>query len=224
MVPAAGQICAGFAELRGRPFRLAASAASYSYATALEVSAASGRSAFAALAVGRTHDDELDATTTDLRLEGGLDVAVAERQVFVCPSVAVSVEFGPNEFLTLRTDYRRFTIAASLGLAGVAARSTRLGVIVASRVRTARVTVTRNHRITEPFVESGSDLYWLFELDVGFVIVDQVTIRPSLSVPFGLIPPGESGAWVVPFGREEGELGLGISIGVSFGRRRGVGE
>jgi hypothetical protein len=215
------QVCAGFPSLRDTRFRVAASAASYTYATALGVSLTAGRKVFGTLGAGVTHDGELHASTYDLSLEGGADIAFGpERRVFLCPVAALSVSLGPHDFLLQPEDYRYVSGTLGLGLAAVAVRGHRLTVLPAGGLRAVRLRATRTYTSPEETIGwTESDTYLLFTLGVGLVFNEVLTIRPGVTVPFDFVPPGAPYPFAVPFGREEREVSLGISVGINFGRR-----
>jgi len=214
-------VCAGFPSLRDTRFRVAASAASYTYATALGVSLTAGRKVFGTLGAGVTHDGELHASTYDLSLEGGADIAFGpERRVFLCPVAALSVSLGPHDFLLQPEDYRYVSGTLGLGLAAVAVRGHRLTVLPAGGLRAVRLRATRTYTSPEETIGwTESDTYLLFTLGVGLVFNEVLTIRPGVTVPFDFVPPGAPYPFAVPFGREEREVSLGISVGINFGRR-----
>jgi hypothetical protein len=215
------QVCAGFPSLRDTRFRVAASAASYTYATALGVSLTAGKKVFGTLGAGVTRDGELHATTYDLSLEGGTDIAIgAERRLFLCPVAALSVSLGPYDFLLRPEDYRSVSATLGLGLAAVAVRTHRLTVLPAASLRAVRLRATRTYTSPEETIGwTESDTYVLFSLGVGLVFNEVLTIRPGVTVPFDLVPPGAPYPIAVPFGREEREVSLGISVGINLGRR-----
>lgn len=206
-------------------FRVAASAASHTYATALGLSFTSGKDVFGTVGIGRTRDGELDASSFDLSLAGGADIAAGrERRVFLCPLAAFSVSFGPYDFLLSQVDYFTFEGALGVGAAAVAVRSHRLTVLPAGGLRVARetVTYTPSARAREDGAmgrSRQSDIYGLLELGVGLVVNEVLTIRPGVTVPFDFVAPGATYPFAVPFGQEEREVSLGISVGVNFGRR-----
>ena len=221
--PLPAQACTAFPSLRDRPVRIAGSAVTHRYATALGFSVAAGKDVFATLAAGRTRDGELDATTLDIGLEGGADIPLGSaRRDYFCPLAALSLALGPNEFLLADENRRSIEAALGLGLAWIPVKARRLAVILAGGFRVARITVTHipgaaSRAYTES--RSRSDVYWLFSLGAGFVLGDVLTIRPGVTVPFGLAERALSDLDVTPFGREEQELSLGLAVGVSFGRR-----
>lgn len=137
---------------------------------------------------------------------------IASAVCSLCPLGALSVSLGPNDPL-LSAVSRRTEVSLGLGVAAVTIRSHRLSVNLAGSLRVNRLTAKAGNR-------SASDTYWLTTAGVGFVINGSLTIRPNMSVPFGFVPPGAATYFAVPFGREDGEVSLGISVGINLGRRR----
>jgi hypothetical protein len=216
-------VCAGFSSLRDAHVRVAAGAASYTYATALGVSVTAGRSIYATIGAGRTRDAELDASTYPLSLELGADISGGPRRVFVCPVAGVAVSLGPYNYLLSQQNYRYVDRFVGLGLAAVAVQTRGLMILLSGQLRAARITATYWYTGDQAATSSGwsaSDDYWLASLGVGIVLGGRVTIRPGVTIPFGLVPPGAPTWFAVPFGREKNEVSLGIAVGFSFGGRR----
>jgi hypothetical protein len=200
---------------------------SHRYARTVGASIAAGRSAYGALSLARTKDDELDAWTVDFGLDGGVDVPLGpSRRDFFCPLAGASVSLGPNGFLLRDENYRYVEGALGVGLASVLLRGRPVSLVVAGGVRAVHLTATMSPgsslRADNVSGWSRSDVYGLVTLAAGIVLLERVTIRPVLSVPFGFPKPepGSPIGFVVPFGREDGELSLGIGVGVSFGQPR----
>jgi len=221
------QLCTGFPSLRETRFRAAASAASYSFADALGASFAVGGRAFVVLGAGRTRDAELDASTVDLTIAAGADVWIdAGHRVLLCPMAGAKLSLGPNDFLLSGRNFDYSEPQLGLGLTAVAARTRRLTVLPAIGVRAARLTLTKKRpdaTSPEQRRRSGTDVYWLFSLALGLTLDEVWTIRPGVTVPFGLVDPSSPDRehrFVIPFGRREGELSLDIAIGFSLRRRR----
>ncbi len=220
------QECAGLPSRRDASVLLSGSLQSYSYGTRLAASATLGRTVFGTVGAGRTRDRDLDASTIDIGLEAGADIADRERRLFLCPIAAVSVSLGPRDFLLTQTDYRYVNRAVGLGAGALAVKTARLAGFVSGGVRAARLTVralpSAEKRATGSLGRSQSDNYWLLTFGVGFVLDERVAIRPDLSVPLGL--SNAPSALAVPFGRQNGELGFGVAIGIVLGgTRRGRG-
>lgn len=210
--PLRAQVCSGFASLRERHFRVAVGVASYTSATAIEGSFTAGKAVYATVGSGTTRNGTLDASTFDLRGEVGADVALGPaHRVFVCPAASYSLSHGPDDFLLTGENYRYTGPSVGLGLAAVAVRTRRLEVLVAGGWRTTRLTTARSGWPTV------TDDYELWTLEAGLVLDGRITVRPSLSIPKGFVPAGRRDDYAVPFGREDGEISLGISIGISLG-------
>lgn len=221
------QLCTGFPSLRETRFRAAASAASYSYADALGASFAVGGRAFVVLGAGRTRDAELDASTVDLAIAAGADVWIdAGHRLLLCPVAGAKLSLGPNDFLLSQRDFVYSEPQLGLGLTAVAARTRRLTVIPAIGLRAARLTLTKKRpdaTSADQRRRSGTDVYWLFSLALGLTLDGALTIRPGVTVPFGLADPSSPDReqrFVIPFGRKEGELSLDLAIGFSLRKRR----
>jgi hypothetical protein len=210
--PLGAQVCSGLASLRERHFQLAAEVASYTSATAIEGSFTAGKAMYATIASGTTRNDMLDASTFDLRGEVGADVALGPaHRVFVCPVASYALSHGPDDFLLTGENYRYTGPSVGLGLAAVAVRTRHLEVFVAGGWRAVQLTTARSGW---PNVTND---YQLWTLEAGLVVDGRFTVRPSLSIPTGFEPVGTRNDYAVPFGREDGEISLGISIGISFG-------
>jgi hypothetical protein len=214
------QVCAGYPRLEETRFRVAGSAASYTYATALAASFTTGRQLYGTISAGRTRDGEQYASTYDLGIEAGHDRSLgAGRRVFICPTAGVSLSFGPNGYQLFATNFRRIDGALGLGIGLVAYRSARFSFLPSGGLMARRLRLTAVFpREGEDPPRSFSDNYGLWHLGLGLVLNDRLTIRPGLTMPFGLTEPG-SYDLVAPFGREERELSLGISVGINLGRR-----
>jgi hypothetical protein len=184
-----------------------------------------GDDIYSELALGRTRDEVLDAETYDTRLTIGADVPVsAARRVFICPSITAAVSLGPYNFLLDEGDYRYVEGGMGLGLAALAVRIGHLLIAPYGAARIVRLTAMRipspaERRANVPFL-IHTDVYWLLNAGVGLTVGDALTVRPEITVPLGLIPPGAMSSYAVPFGREEGEISFDISVGISFGSRR----
>lgn len=222
VAPVAAQVCAGLPSLRERPFRVTASAASYTHAAALGVSLTAGRAIYGTLGFGRTRDPELDASTYPLSFEIGADIPFGASGVFLCPVASVAASFGPYDFELMQEDFRYMDRAVGLGLAAVAIRARRITVFAAGGVRAARITGTywpTGYKAADGVQgRSQTGNYWLASLSVGFEIDQIVTVRPGVTVPFEVTHPDD--AWFAsPFGREADEISLGVAISIGLGRR-----
>lgn len=216
------QACDGYAPLRERHVLVAASAAAYTYARSLAGSVTAGSVLYASAGGGWTHDAELDASTADIRAAVGADLAVGPaRRVFLCPAASASLSLGPYDFLAAQQDYRYVDRAIRMGLAAVPIRTRHLALIAFGGLSLSQLTVTYwatgVSRVMGVQGGGGTGTYWLASGGIGLMLDDVITLRPTITVPFGLRPATVNDV-VVPFGRANNKASFGISVGVSFGR------
>ncbi len=219
------QACDGIAPGDDRPFRVTANVQSYTYATAVGLHLTAAGRVHGTLAFGTTRDAELDARTLDLALEGGTRLRFGPGgRLHACPNLAVSLALGPSDFLLSETDLRYFGTGIGLGVAAIAFRSRRITVVPTAGVRAARVWVTLDPSSAERAAGvvgwTRSDAYWILAGNVTFVWNHRLSLRPTVSVPLGLVDSRSPFALVVPFGREDHEVSLGVALGYSIGRPR----
>lgn len=217
--PLHGQVCAGFAPLDETRYRVAVSAASYAYATAMRASVTVGGTPYASLGIGRTRDAELDAVSVDAGLEAGLDLTAQNGTFYLCPVAAFTASFGPDDFLFRPDDYTYTEGAAGFGLAVVPLRAGRVTVLAGADARLAHLTVRRVHRSTEVIRWKYTNTYTLWSVGAGVVLDDVLTFRTFVTMPSRFPPPSTLEGMAVPFGREEGEVSFGAAVGLNFGRR-----
>lgn len=213
------QVCAGFAALDDTRFRLSTGTAVYRYANAHSISVATGRAAWLGARFSIVDDNDLDATAYAGALEVGADVVREERSYLICPLAGASYSIVPIGTLMLGDGLGLEHISAEAGF-GLAGAGTRLA---GGRVHPlASFRITRiwwrlmERRIGETRSRRGDDMHFVAGAGMGFVIGDRLTVRPGVAVPFGMSPSGYA---AVPFGRENNEIALDLSIGFNFGRR-----
>ncbi len=221
--PLPAQICAGFPSLRDARFGVGVNAASYTYATALGVFVTAGRDWYATLGVGRTRDAEMDASTYPISLEGGRDVEWGSRRFFFCPIAALAVSLGPYNYALEQRDFRFVDAAAGLGAAAVAVQTPRLSLILTAGVRVVHATARGWYGGDSPYNAgswTGTNDYGLATAGVGITLDRILTIRPTVTVPFGQRSQQPIDWIALPFGRDRGEISFGIAIGIAAGRLR----
>ena len=222
---ARAQVCTGFGSLSGSRYRVDVSAANYTYATAVRASVTAGRNLFATVGIGSTRDAELHASTYDLSAQAGYDVPMGREPIAFCPLMTLSYSLGPYDFMLDEGHFTYLDAGVGLGLAVVAVRTARLTVIPAVDVRYSRLALRRipsaRQQVTEGSGFLLTDWYGVTSASLGIVVSGAVVVRPGVTVPLGLVPIRHQSwdDWVVPFGREEGEISLNLSVGISFGRR-----
>jgi len=220
--PLISQTCAGSPSFSETRFRAAASFASYAYATALGASFSTGGKLYATFSGGTSYDREQDARTYDLSLTGGADITDNSARIYFCPLALLSISLGPYDYLLSQTDYRYIDVAVGVGVA-VPIRSSRFSMIPGMGGRVARIRVSRIPSEAER--QQGvpqwtqSDTYWHFSAGLGFVFKQTLTIKPEFTLVTGLVPPGEPNTFAAPFGRDENDLSVGVTVAFNFGRR-----
>ena len=222
--PLRSQACAGFPSLRETHVNVAAHAASYTYATALGASVASGGTAFGVLGVGRTRDDELDASTLDLSFDAGADLTLGPRRGdAICPMVGVVVSLGPSDFLLQPDEYRRVAVTLGFDAAAVVLRSRGSAVFLTWGVRVVRLSAKVSHPGDYGYSRTGHDIYEVVGLGASVTLRDALTVRAEIGMPLGLSAPDlAAGVVAAPFGRTSQEIAAALSVGVGLGRRRAV--
>jgi len=222
---ARAQTCTGFGSLLGSKYRVDLSAARYTYATAVRASVTTGRSLFATLGVGATRDGELDASTYDLSAQVGYDVPMGEEPITFCPELSVSYSLGPYDFMLNDGHFTYLDAGVGLSLAGIAVRTGRVTVIPAVGAHYSRLALKRvvSAEQRENSVQGWvkTDWYGVLSAGVGVVIDDHLVLRPGVTVPLGFVPVRHESYddWIVPFGREDGEVSLNLTVGIRIGRR-----
>jgi hypothetical protein len=219
-LPAAShaQACRGLGYLEGNRFHVAAAAASYTYADAVGASLTAGGPFFGTLAIARAHDRELHASVLDVGVEAGYDLPVgAARRWFVCPAAGIVRSDGPKRYL-FETDMRRWDVGLCLDTGWVLLRSGALTLVPTAGVRVQYIT---NRYRAGGLQATEADTYQRFDLALGIGVREVLTVRPGISVPVNLSDPASLANFAAPFGREEGEIGLEITVGVRVGPRSG---
>lgn len=215
--PARAQGCAGYPGTDLALVRVAASAASYTYASAVGVSVTAGRVVYGTLSYRRIRDPELDATSRERVVELGVDLKVLGR-AYVCPLFAFSDADGPGNLALTGTNFRFATQEYGLG-AGMPIRlSARWSVSASAEYRSILLTSTRSNPSTL-ITRRSQDVYQLWSGGVAVTFDGQLTLRVGASTPVGftLVADGPQ-ELSSAFGREERELSWNFALGWSFFR------
>lgn len=213
------QVCAGFAALDDTRFRVSTGTAVYRYANAHSVSVAAGRTAWLGARFTLVDDDDLDATAYVGALEVGADVGREGRGYLICPLAGASYSIVPVGTLMLFDGMGMEHISAEAGI-GLAGNGTRLAGMRVHPVASLRITRVwwrlMERRIGETYTRRTDYLHYIAGAGIGFVIGDRLTVRPGVTVPFGKVVTD----MILPFGRENNEIALELSVGFNFGSRR----
>jgi len=184
---AAAQRCQGFASLQTRPIQLFAGglfgAESRWFGTGLAVG---GGGAFGELKVGGTDIDPWGGVSS-FTLGGGAGYQVPLNEggtTQLCPTAEVQFARGPNDINGTGIDYRETDV--SVGVA--------VGVVTTGPARKVEIVPTGSITFTNASSNftgaaaplSGSQVFGVLGLGVGFVFGREVSVTPSVSHGFGV--------------------------------------
>ncbi|MGQ0537984.1 MAG: hypothetical protein ACT4R6_03480 [Gemmatimonadaceae bacterium] len=207
---ASAQYCAGAASFAAGPVRLGAGLAfsddAKFYAAHLAVGAPQG--AFASASIGTVDLDEIDEGSTVFGVNGGYAIRLEQtKPVEFCPVVGFAYASGPDfddEFISLETSARWFGIGGAIG--GVVGRTASVDLVpFAEAVYTSAKVTVKLRADGESATESETEDFVNVTGGLGFVVNRVVTIRPTISYPFGI---------------DDADPTFGISFAVNLGAAR----
>lgn len=198
------QTCLGNPSFANGHLQLAADVSTNKDATAFGVGVGGGsESLFGAAQVGGVTYDAFDGSTLLVGGSLGYQVPVSSTgSAMICPVLSGAYGFGPNDVDGLGTDLQTRALNFGLSLGFNALRAERLRVVPA---------------ISAGFVYAASvfdgvggsstldDTYGVAGITLGLVLNDQLAIRPTVSLPFGL---------------DGAEPSYGIGFTLNYGGRR----
>jgi hypothetical protein len=221
---ASAQTCQGLPPLEFGRFNIGAAAAAYTYATALTGSITAGGRLHGTVTGGRVRDAEMLVSAHDVGGRLGYDLGLeADRRILLCPTLALTRTYGPSDYALTARYFERRDAEFGVGAAAVALQTDRLRIVPYAGVSVHALRVSRS-RAGSGDIPASTKLTWntkyrTVRAGVGVILNDRYTLRPALNVPFGLAAVGQQGEMAVPFGREERELSLSVTVGVALGRR-----
>jgi hypothetical protein len=198
------QTCLGNPSFANGHLQLTADVAANADATAFGVGLGGGsESVFGAAQLGGVTYDAIDGSTLLVGGSMGYQVPVSSTgSAMICPVVSGAYGFGPRDFDGLGTDLqtRAFNFGLSLGFDALRTDRMRVvpalsaGFVYAASIFDAMGTST-----------TQDDTYGVAGFALGLVLNDQLSIRPTVSVPFGL---------------DGAEPSYGIGFTLNYGGRR----
>ena len=200
------QTCRGLAPLPSGQFQATGTgllaAGSRTLAAALVYDLPAG--AFGGMGVGTTSVEAFEKSSLDLAASLGYQFDIGGAgQVQFCPTANTSLQLGPNGAFESSVD--RSTFSAGIGVtAGTSLRLRPLLSLVPA------IAVGVGHRTHQAESSAGvrllriAETYGFAQFHVGFVLNQNLSIRPSVEIPLGL---------------EGGDAALGLTVGYHFGRR-----
>lgn len=218
---ALAQTCTGFASLDDTRYRAASGYANYRYANGYSASLTAGRPIHASAMFEWVNDEEIQASSYRTTVETGLSLSPLHDALSICPVAGLTYATVP--FRTLRYGegygFRDISLSGGLDAAMRVPVTDRLSILPSGTVRAVRMWARWTSRCGgNKCHEGGNEIYWVVGGRVGFVLNDRITIRPGFTVPLDFAP-AQRGDWLVPFGREEEEIALDLSISFNFGNR-----
>lgn len=204
------QACLGNASFGTGHLQLAGDAQFAERATSFGVSIGSGsESVFANVGVGGVTYDDVEGSTLLVGGTLGYQVtASAGGNAQMCPVFSAAYGMGPNDFGGSGSDLTVKNFSFGLALGGEMGRGGELVLVPAVSLAfvysSASVDIPFGTRLVGGTI-SGDDTYGLVGLTVGMVLNSQLSIRPSVSVPFGV---------------DESNPIFGIGVTLNYGGRR----
>ena len=180
---ARAQACVGAASFKSGPVRIGAGLTVgdnvKTYGAQIAAGAAMGP--FASLDIGRSEFDDVSDAGTVFGATAGYAIDLTpEKTVQFCPLVSYSYLSGP-EIFTVSTSAHAFQMGGSFG--GLLSLSPTLDFVpfVGASYVNAKATFELNGNSA-----SDSNDYGQAKVGAGFVVNRQLTLQPSVAIPFGL--------------------------------------
>lgn len=217
------QVCELPVPTAGWGWTMSGSVASYRYANSVGAGVVASRfvrdtPGFARIAIDRVRDDELDASSMNIAMATAIRLRNDRTGLFVCPTASSSVGLGPYDFLLSGEDYRYLDVSLGSAIGAFLRTKGRFQFVSTAEVRAVWLHAGWNvHLPGETLRRDGSDVYWLGGAHVSVRFRERLSLRSGITIPFGLVAPSNSEAFVTPFGRENGEISWGLSVSFSFG-------
>src|SRR5258706_2527314 len=183
--PVRAQVCAGLPSFHDRPTQVGGDAAfnknGRSFGGFLGFG---GARMFGDLAVGTAHIDVYNASAFTVSVEAGYQIPLDKNGRFqLCPGAGVGLLMGPKNINGSGVDYSETAIRVGALLGGVAARTAQVDVVPAGLIEF----VNAHDKLLGPFTSTArSQSFGIVGLGVRFVFSGHVSIRPAVSIPFGI--------------------------------------
>ena len=204
--PLEAQTCRGLAPLPSGELQASGSAmvAAAMHSLAAELVYALPSRGFGGVGLGTTLDEGLEKSTVDLAASLGYQLELGRAApVQLCPVVNTTLQLGPNN--AFDSGVKRSTVSAAIGFtAGTSLRLRPMLSLVPA------VAIGVGHRIHQAESSTGvrlfriAETYGLAQIHLGFVVRENISVRPTLEIPLWL---GGAGP------------GLGLTVGYHFGKR-----
>ena len=205
---ASAQVCAGTASFSAGRFSVtgAASFGDGGRSFGGNLAAGAHSSFFAGAGISRTEYNDVHESATDIGVSLGYQIPLGSTgRAQICPVVAYSHEVGPNRIdgSDVNASGNAYGVGAAVGMVVGHARSVDFIPSLALGYTSARVKYKGDYFGT-PLDESVPTNYGSISLTAGLVLKRNVSVTPSVWMPFGVSDATPS---------------YGISLGFNFGSR-----
>lgn len=199
------QVCGGFPSFQGRPIQIVGAAAFNDNSKMFGGGVGfGGAGAFGSLELSTTHIDAFDASAFGIGGGVGYQVRLDKRgTVQLCPAVGVEFAMGPKDIQGTGIDYSETDISLGVAVGVVAARTEQVDVVPTGSIAFANADGKLKDASGNSV--SNSESFGVVGLGIGFVFSHQVSIKPAVSIPFGV--DGASSTF-------------GVTLAVNFGGTR----
>ncbi len=202
---ASAQICAGIVPFAGRPIQLFGSGLFSDNARSFGGGVAFGSAgAFGQLELGTTHFDDFDASSVNFGGGAGYQVPLDKKGAAqLCPAAGVGFVSGPKDIGGSGIDYSETDVSIGIGVGIVATRTQQVQVVPTASIAFA----SANGKLKDASGSSISDSesFGIVGLGVGFVFNQQVSVKPSVFIPFAV---------------DGASTSFGVTLAVNFGATR----
>jgi hypothetical protein len=189
-----------------------ASISSYSYATALSGGLEANGRVHGGITARRFKDADLDAIAYDI--EGTLGAQLRPDRLggtHLCAAVAVIRTLGPYDLMVSDNDYESWSRAIILS-GGRRVGSVRgLTFTPSASISFVHLRSRWHFEGAEVLIKHSRDSYYLAEGGVS-IGRGRISVRPGLSVPWGLLGVSVPDGFAVPFGRENREVAATLAV------------
>jgi hypothetical protein len=178
--PAQAQLCAGAPSFRTAPYQVGVNTAFTSGAQGVGGHfAAGGGTLFGGGGVGFVNYSDLDSSAAEVSGFAGADLSLtSSERVFVCPMAQIAFGVGPDIGIV---DASTFAVEGGGSVGVMASQTEGLSIIPTFAVT---VIYTKVSFDTGAVDNSQSDGSGVASVGVGFLLNENVSITPSIGIPF----------------------------------------
>lgn len=206
---ASGQVCNGSTSFANGSFQVSGSADFNDNAKSFGGGLAfGGAGPFGQFALATTSFDDFDGSSRSFAAGAGYQLTLGQSGlVHLCPIASVAFTSGPNNIDvfgdgSVVLDLSETDFVFGLAVGGVASQSGQTQIIPTGSLALVNATLKATDDVSGAS-DSESESFGVLGLGLGFVFDHVLTLRPNVSIPFGL---------------DGASTSFGVTIGVSFGQ------